>query len=155
MQRITISIEDDLLDELDAFMARSGATNRSEALRDLLRRGLARKASGNAQCVGVLSYTVDLSMRDLGRRVPQSRHEHHHMAVAALSVPLDHTVAVEVAVMRGPVETVENYANGLFAERGVRHGALSLVPISEEEEVHQHGDGSSHSHMHLKVRDSF
>ena len=155
MPRITISIEDDLLAELDQHMDRSGATNRSEAIRDVLRRALTRDAPQEADCIGVVSYTLDLATRDLGRRVPQTRHSRHDQAVAALSVPLDHSNAVEVTVMRGRVGDVEDYAHGLFAERGIRHGRLSLVPVEDVQEVHQHGTGAPHSHSHLKIRDGF
>lgn len=155
MQRITIAIEDELLAELDQQMDRSGATNRSEAIRDLLRRALTRDAPQNADCIGVVSYTLDLSTRDLGRRVPLTRHARHDQTVAAMSVPLDHSNAVEVTVMRGKVAEVEDYAHGLFAERGIRHGHLSLVPVEDVEEVHQHGSGEPHSHSHLTIKDGF
>ncbi len=155
MQRITIAIEDDLLAELDNHMDRSGATNRSEAVRDLLRRGLDRDTPPEADCVAVVSYTLDLSMRDLGRRVPQTRHARHDQAIATLSVPLDHAAAVEVTVMRGRVGDVEDYAHGLFAERGIRHGHLALVPVEEHEQTHRHGSGAPHSHSHLAIKDGF
>ncbi|MGZ9811163.1 nickel-responsive transcriptional regulator NikR [Pseudoroseicyclus sp. H15] len=155
MQRITIAIEDDLLAELDRQMERSGATNRSEAIRDLLRRALTRDAPQDADCIGVVSYALDLATRDLGRRVPHTRHSRHDQAVAALSVPLDHTNAMEVTVMRGRVADVEDYAHGLFAERGIRHGHLSLVPVEDVQEVHQHGSGKPHRHSHLTIKDGF
>lgn len=155
MQRITITIDDDLLAALDANMVRSGATNRSEALRDLLRRALDRPAPAEADCVGIVSYALDLSMRDLVRRVPLSRQAHHDRAVAALSVPLDHQAAVEVTVMRGLAGEVESYADNLFSERGVRHGRLSLVPVKTEFQTHGHGLQGAHVHSHLRVLDSF
>lgn len=155
MQRITITIEDALLEQLDAYMEQSGATNRSEALRDLLRRGLQPPAAPEAECVGIVSYTLDPTLRDLGRRVPKSRQEHHDRTVSALSVPLDHDAVVEVAVMRGSVGTVSAYANGLFMERGVSHGQLALIPVQTEVAFHNHGQGQGHTHTHLRVRDSF
>ena len=157
MQRVTVTIEPALLQQLDAHMSRSGATNRSEALRDLVRQGLAAKQppQEGAECVGVISYALDPTVRDLGRRVPQSRHRHHDRAVAAMSVPLDHAAAVEVAVMRGTVGDVSAYADGLFLERGIRHGRLSLIPVRTEIEFHEHGDGKPHSHSHLRVQESF
>ncbi len=154
MGRITISVEDELLAALDAFMERSGAGNRSEAVREILRRGLAPEAEPEAECVGVLSYTIDPAMRDLGRRVPQSRQERHDATVAALSAPLDHDASVEVAVMRGAVGEVRAYAESLFLERGVRHGRLALIPVRSEESVHRHG-GRRHRHRHLHVLDRF
>lgn len=157
MQRVTVTIETALLDELDAYMKHSGATNRSEAVRDLVRRGLNRETapSDNSECVGVISYALDPTVRDLGRRVPQSRHDQHDRAVAAMSVPLDHAAAVEVAVMRGSVGAVSAYAHSLFLERGIRHGQLSLIPVRTEVEFHDHGDGRPHHHSHLRVQEGF
>lgn len=155
MQRVTITIDDDLLGALDAFMQRSGAGNRSEALRDLLRRGLAPEAADDADCVAVLSYSLDPSLRELGRRVPMSRQDHHDSTVAALSVPMDHKTAVEISVMRGKVGEISDYANGLFLERGVRHGRLAMIPVEREVEFHLHGTGAPHSHSHFRVKDSF
>ncbi|TGD62126.1 nickel-responsive transcriptional regulator NikR [Tabrizicola sp. WMC-M-20] len=155
MQRVTITIDDDLLGFLDAFMQRSGAVNRSEALRDILRRSLAPEAPEDADCVAILSYSMDPSMRELGRKVPISRQQHHDSAVAALSVPVDHKTAVEVTVMRGKVGKVSDYANSLFLERGVRHGRLAMIPVEREVEFHLHGSGKAHSHSHFRVKDSF
>ncbi|MBL3570909.1 nickel-responsive transcriptional regulator NikR [Rhodovulum sp. BSW8] len=154
MQRITITIEDDLLEALDAFMDRSGASNRSEALRDLIRRGLDQDAPEAAECVGVVTYAMDPAQRDLGRLVPESRQQHHDAAIAALSVPLDHHAAVEVAVMRGTVGSVQAYANSLFLQRGVRHGQTVLIPVRTEVEFHLHGE-RAHTHDHLRVLDRF
>ena len=40
MQRVTITIDDELVGEIDAFMETRGYANRSEAIRDLARSGL-------------------------------------------------------------------------------------------------------------------
>lgn len=155
MQRITITLEDDLLAALDEFMNRSNSRNRSEALREMLRRGLEHSTPDTADCVGIISYTLDLTKRDLSRKVPRSRHDHHDKTIAALSAPLDHDTAVEVAIMKGHTGPIRDYANSLFTERGVRHGHLSLVPVKHELQQHTHAEGHAHQHSHLKVLESF
>lgn len=154
MHRITITIDDALLARLDALMAASGATNRSETLRDLLRRALEGPAPAAAECLAVLSCVVETGQRDLARRLPAHRQAHHDSALAALSVLIDHDAALEVIVARGRVGGIEGFANGLFLERGVRHGALALIPVARHVERHAHG-GQAHAHEHLRVRDSF
>lgn len=156
MERITVSMDAALLSRLDAYMAASGATNRSEALRDLVRRGLSDEADQrDSDCIAVISYALDPTQRDLGRRVPQSRHDRHDAAISAMSVPLDHTGAVEVAILRGKVGELSDYAHGLFLERGIWHGQVSLIPITVISEVHAHGPGEAHRHSHLRMRESF
>lgn len=156
MQRITITIEDDLMAELDAYMESSGAFNRSEAIRDLVRRGLAGRAkTGDALCYGIISYALDNSVRNLARRVPQTRLDRHDQTVAALSVPVDHSNTVDVVVMHGPLKDVTSYADALFLERGVMHGQVSLIPLAEETTFHSHGPGTAHAHVHRKVQETF
>ena len=116
--------------ELDGFMAATGGANRSEVIRDLVRRGLSSRpeAPVNASCYGVISCAVDQSVRNLSSRVPQSRLDHHDQTIAALSVPLDHSTSIEVTVMKGRVADVQHFAEGLFLERGVVHGTLGPHP---------------------------
>lgn len=156
MQRITITMDDDLVAELDAHIDASGAFNRSEAIRDLVRRGLAarNRDRDSAGCYGVVSYAIDHSVRDLGRRVPQGRLDRHDQTVAALSVPVDHSSTVDVVVMRGTVGSVTDYAEGLFLERGILHGALHLIPVEAEVHTHSHDDDAP-AHVHLRVQETF
>ena len=44
MQRVTITLDDDLMRELDGVIAERGYQNRSEAIRDLARTGLKQSA---------------------------------------------------------------------------------------------------------------
>ena len=43
MQRVTITLDDDLLETLDSLSQRRGYNNRSEAIRDILRSATARR----------------------------------------------------------------------------------------------------------------
>ena len=158
MQRITMTLTDDLAAELDRFMADSGAQNRSEAIRDLLRRGLLTRpdAPEAAPCLGVLSFTADHGLRNLGAKLSQGRLDRHDQTIAALSVPLDHHSSLEIAVMRGRLGEIRTLAEALFLERGVIHGHAALIPVAEDgaEPTHDHG-GSTPPHRHFRVQNSF
>ncbi|MGR7996746.1 nickel-responsive transcriptional regulator NikR [Xanthobacter sp. ZOL 2024] len=157
MQRTTITLDDDLAADLDAYMQATGAMSRSEAIRDLVRRGLSTRSGrpAEAHCFGIVSCTVDQAVRNLAARVPQGRLERHDQTVAALSVPLDHTTSIDIAVMRGHVADVSAYAEALFLERGVMHGALNLIPVVEDKVPHSHAEGTGTAHTHLRVRSGF
>lgn len=59
MKRITITIDDALLDAVDALVARKGYAGRSEAVRDLVRDAMKREAATDAPCIATLSYVYD------------------------------------------------------------------------------------------------
>lgn len=157
MHRITISIDDDLAEKVDAYMGVTGAMSRSEVIRDLVRRGLSARpdAPADARCFGILSCAVDQTVRNLAVRVPQGRLDRHDQIVTALSVPIDHSTSIDVTVMRGQVSEVASYAEALFLERGVMHGSLSLVPVTQDAAHHAHDDEPGHAHSHLRVATGF
>jgi CopG family nickel-responsive transcriptional regulator len=157
MQRVTITLTDEIADEIDRFMSASGAGNRSEAIRELVRRALTARpdAPADSQCLGVMVFTINQSNRSLAARVPQRRLDRHDQNLAALSVPLDHTTSLEVSVMRGTAGDVRHEADHLFAERGVMHGSLALVPVVETGPKHAHEDGDRANHAHLRVQAAF
>lgn len=157
MIRTTITLDEELTRDLDAFIARSGADNRSEAIRDLIRRGLATVPvqQPDLPCIGILSYAIDQTIPGLSRRIRESRLDRHDELIFAASVPVDHTSTIDLAVMRGTVGRVNAFAQALFLERGVRHGVVALTPIEEQVQHHAHGEGEPHPHVHLRVQEGF
>lgn len=157
MQRITLSLDDDLLATLDRHMKARRYASRSEALRDILREAQARErlqadsaGKGDGFCVATLAYVYDHETRDLGQRLTRVQHQHHDLQVATLHVHLDHHACLEVAVLRGPVKAVQALADDTVSQRGVRHGELHLIPAARARGRHSHG-GGSHDHEHIHV----
>ena len=66
MQRVTITLDDDLLEMLDALSQRRNYNNRSEAIRDILRDALAQETTQQhgTQGFAVLSYVYEHEKRD-------------------------------------------------------------------------------------------
>ena len=157
MQRITVTIDDELLEALDKVIAARGFQNRSEAIRDLTRAGMAElqnNASGNHEGVAALVYVFDHESRELAKRLTRSFHDHHDISLATMHVHLDHQSCLEVAVLRGSMRDIRHFAEHVVSERGVRHGRLVAVPVKVEAERHLHGERSSlHPHIHVREAD--
>jgi CopG family nickel-responsive transcriptional regulator len=136
MQRVTVTLDDDLMAELDSIIAARGYQNRSEAIRDLARAGIreaAQEAGSNKECVAALIYTYDHGARDLSKRLVQNFHGHHEMSLATLHVHLDHDNCMEVTVLKGSGKEVQHFADHIIAERGVRHGRLVMITSDQPE----------------------
>ena len=120
MQRVTVTLDDDLIGELDTFEAERGNANRSEALRDLARAGLQqfKQEGGAGACVAALVYTYDHEVRALASRLASTQHDHHDLSVATLHVHLDHQSCLEVAVLRGATGDVRHFSR-LLVELGM------------------------------------
>lgn len=151
MQRITITIDDDLLAAVDGLMAQRGYASRSETFRDILRDMIGRQSAGDAKadCIATLSYVFDHATRDLASRLTQAHHAHHDLSVASLHVHLDHESCLEVSVLRGATGSVTAFADTLATQRGVRHAHLHPIPVRVSAADHTHGERSTaHGHLH-------
>src|SRR5690242_6563780 len=143
MQRVTITLDDEPMAELDRLIALRGYQNRSEAIRDLARAGLRQAAvegGGAADCVAALVYVYDHNSRELAKRLTHAFHDHHALSLATMHVHLDHESCMEVTVLRGNTSEVQHMADHVIAERGVRHGRLVTVPVEIAADSHEHPD---------------
>ncbi len=150
MQRVTITLDDDLMADLDRIIAARGYQNRSEAIRDLARTGLEQasvEVARSRHCVAALVYVYDHHARDLPKRLTKGFHDHHDLSQATLHVHLDETNCMEVTVLKGKGSEVQAFANHVIAERGVRHGHVVYVPATEGmKHAHMHSHGIGHHH---------
>jgi CopG family nickel-responsive transcriptional regulator len=131
VQRITITIDDDLLAVVDDLAHRRGYGSRSEAIRDLIREASAHEqtsGSGETPCIATLTYVYEHETRDLARRLTTAQHHHHDLSVSTLHVHMDHEDCLEVSVLKGTVAEVRAFADAVTTQRGVRFGKLHVIP---------------------------
>ncbi len=148
MPRLTITVDDDFAAESDSFMSARGYANRSEAIRDLARSGLQQAAveiGGPRPCVAALIYIYNHEMRDLPKRLTRGFHHRHDLAQATLHMHLDHDSCLEVTLLKGRGSEVQELADHIIAERGVRHGHVVYLPADG---AHDRGRGESRGHAH-------
>ncbi len=156
MQRVTLTLDDELMETLDRYMEAGGHKNRSEAVRDLVRAGLLKKPENedNArQCMAALVYTYDHETRQLSKRLMDDHHSHTDLSIASLHVHVDEASCLEVSLLRGVKSEVEHFAQHVIGERGVRYGQLVVVPASAEEGARGHSHDHRHPDLHDKARE--
>jgi CopG family nickel-responsive transcriptional regulator len=131
MQRVTVTLDDDLMADLDRMVEEHGYQNRSEAIRDFARAGMqqaAHNAGAGGECVAALVYVYDHAARDLSSKLVKNFHGHHDMSLATLHIHLDNDTCIEITALRGQSREVQHFADHIIAERGVRHGRLVMIP---------------------------
>lgn len=150
MQRLTISLDDSIAAAIDSFMEKQGYSNRSEAVRDLVRDALVRSETAGPsthRCVAAVSYVYDYDGRDLAMRLDKAQHENHDLTISSMRTRLDHRHCMEVTLLRGHTDAVRKLAAQTMAERGVHFGQVNIVPIRDGGEEHRHDD-EGHHHVH-------
>jgi CopG family nickel-responsive transcriptional regulator len=152
MQRITISLEEELAQQFDELIARNGYVNRSEAVRDLIRERLGSTrlnlASAN-WCVATVTYVYDHHEHAMTARLMALQHQHHDLVVSSLHTHLDHDNCLETVILRGPTSAVQDCAGQMIALRGVRNGKIHALALSEQGRGHRHSDSALARHTHF------
>lgn len=155
MERITISLDEDLAREFDELIARRGYQNRSEAIRDILRSHLEQHRQvfeRVSHCVAALSYVYNHHERDLAERLTALQHRHHDLVVATMHVHLDHDHCLETVMLKGRAASLRSLADRTKAERGVRHSQLNVVSVATGDAHRLPGAHHHHGHLHLIPR---
>jgi len=128
LERISITIDPELLRRFENLLERRRLGNRSEAIRDLIRARLVEDevATGDGQTVASLTLVYDHEQRELARQLVDSGHAHHARVLSSLHVHLDDRLCLEVQVLKGSPAELRHYADRLIGLRGVKHGQLVL-----------------------------
>ena len=127
LQRFSVSLEGRLLDQFDRYIAARRYENRSEAVRDLIRKALVREEwEADKEVVGVITIVFDHHQRQLQDRLTGIQHAFHHDIVSATHIHLNHDDCLEVIIVRGRASRVRDLADQLIAVRGVKDGSLNM-----------------------------
>lgn len=152
MQRITISLEDELARALDAFLCARSYQSRSEGVRDLVRAAMTRHQDehpAHTHSVANLSYIYNRRVRSLASRLSDMQHAHHDLIASTTIVHLDHDYSLESVMLKGPTASIQSLADKVRAERGVRSSMLNMVGVHPGDR-HDHEGAHNHSgHAHL------
>lgn len=129
LTRITISLENTLLEAFDRSIEAKGYPTRSEAIRDLIRDRLVREEGEQAggEQVAVVTLVYDHQSRELAARLIDKQHHHHDLVVSTLHVHLGERHCLEIAVLRGQADSVRHLGNEMLATRGVLHGEIQFT----------------------------
>ena len=126
--RFCVSLDHHLLDDFDRHIARKKYTNRSEALRDLIRDNLVgQEWDENKETVGSITFVYDHHIRDLTNKLTDIQHRFQGIILSGMHVHLDHDHCLEVLVVRGKGSDIKKVSDALLSVKGVKHGKLTMT----------------------------
>ncbi|MBK7494062.1 MAG: nickel-responsive transcriptional regulator NikR [Candidatus Omnitrophica bacterium] len=126
MERYTITIPEDLLARYDSLIQSQGYTNRSEAIRDLVRDALIEEewADASEKVAATVTLVYDHHFAELAHRLTDLQHHHAGLVVVSTHIHLDNDNCLEVIILRGRCGEVRALAEKMIALRGVKHGKV-------------------------------
>ena len=127
--RFSVSLEDDLLEQFDRYCRGEQFATRSEAVRQLIRDTLTRRAweSESQDAVGTLTLVYDYHRSQLSDRLTQLQHDHTDLVVSTLHAHLTHDLCLEVIILRGPAVRLQKITSQLRGLKGIHKGELVMA----------------------------
>jgi len=134
LRRFSISMNADLLRQLDAMARSKGYASRSQAVADMVRAQLVEHLaeSGSQEIAGTLTLVYDHHRRGIQAALTEAQHDHNRLVVAVLHVHLNHNHCMEVLALRGQAGAVKEVADRLLTIKGVKHGKLTVTTTGRE-----------------------
>lgn len=132
--RFSVSVEQELLDKFDRYCRHEQFATRSEAVRQLIRETLTRRAweSESGDVAGTLTLVYDHHRPQLRDRLMDLQHQNTDLVVSAIHTHLSHAVCLEVIVLRGPAGRLRSIAAQLRGMKGIYKGELVMASAEPE-----------------------
>lgn len=126
VRRFSVSLDEKLLEQFDEHNRQRQYSNRSEALRDLIRKEfIQHEWEADKEVVGVISLVYDHHQHQLQEKITELQHDFHHQIISTTHVHMDHDNCLEVIIVRGSAGQVRGLSEKLIALRGVKDGHLA------------------------------
>lgn len=125
--RFGVSLEEKLLDRFDRLIRKKNYTNRSEALRDLIRQELVKKEwDEGGEVAGAITFVYNHHKRELLNKITDIQHDTQKVIISTQHIHLDHDNCLEIVAVRGKSKDVQKLTDQIKAVKGVKHCALSI-----------------------------
>ena len=126
--RFGISLESDLSKQFDALIKRKGYSNRSEAVRDLIRQDLVgQQWQDGDEIAGAITFIYDHHKRQLLNKITDIQHDFQKVIISSQHIHLDHDNCLEIVAVKGRPAEVLKLADLLKMLKGVKHGTLGIT----------------------------
>jgi CopG family nickel-responsive transcriptional regulator len=132
--RFGVSMDTKLLRDFDELISAMGYTNRSEAIRDLIRERLVRKEweLSDQETVGSITIVYSHDVRELTETLTALQHRFHRHIISTMHIHLDKHNCLEILVVRGKGSEIKKIAERLLSTKGVKHGKLTATTTGKK-----------------------
>ena len=137
--RFGVSMNQDLVDQFDKMITEQGYGNRSEAIRDLVRKALLEPNRLQLATVvaGTIVIVYDHHFTGLTDCLMELQHNCHHEIVSTMHVHLNHYQCLEIIVVRGVLEKLRQLCQQIQVQKGVLYAELSVTNVDDHNGLHK------------------
>ena len=127
VKRFGVSLEDDLLDNLDQYVKDNNFPNRSQAIRHIAASNLAEtKWKCNNIVAGAIVLMYDHHKADVGKKSNDIQHHYFDLILSSQHFHLSHDNCLEIVAVKGEAKRLTELADKLMGLKGVKHGKIVM-----------------------------
>jgi CopG family transcriptional regulator, nickel-responsive regulator len=129
VSRISISLEERLLTEIDWMVEKRGYQSRSQAISDMAENQLVdfKRHLGDEVMAGTITLFYDRSVRGLQKKLSDIQYRHIDEVISSLHVHLEEDKLMEVLLVQGPTDKLHAILDSMVVLQGVITGRLQLL----------------------------
>ncbi len=135
LKRFGVSIDEKLLRKFDDYIKSKSYKNRSEALRDLVRKELVNSQwadDSSGEVAGAIIIVYDHYQKELVDSLVNIQHDYHTIIISSQHVHIDHGTCLEIIAVKGRITDVFELEAKLKVVKGVKHALLAKSTLGEE-----------------------
>lgn len=130
LKRFGVSLEEEILLELDRLVERHNFPNRSQAIRYLIRSILVQeKIRDDQEVAGAIVIVYDHHKRDLLNKLMDVQHDYHDIILSTQHVHLSHDLCLETIALKGKATRLTELGNKVIPLKGIKHGKIVFTDI--------------------------
>jgi CopG family transcriptional regulator, nickel-responsive regulator len=129
VSRISISLPEKLLRDLDRMVKQRGFGSRSQAVNEMLHNALTEHSNevGGDVMVGIIALFYNNAVPGLQKQLADLQVRYIDEVISSLHVHLMDNKTMEVVLVQGPAPTLQMISDEMTAKRGVISGRIHLV----------------------------
>lgn len=125
--RFGVSLEKELLESLDKIINENQFSNRSQAIRFLIKSNIVKsKWESNSIVAGSITLVFQHHKSDLLQSITDIQHQYHEEILSSQHFHLDHDNCLEVIAVRGKAKRLNELADKLKGVKGINHGGITM-----------------------------
>ena len=132
---ISMSMNHDLLQKIDAIVRERSYSSRSEAIRDAIRSYLSDHELNELHSGNVTATITAISGQKnhiVDERLTRLRHDFDEIVTGNFHIHLAEPFCVEIFITEGPTHEVLSFVAKIKAMRGIQQVRYTLVPIDKK-----------------------
>ncbi|PAF50667.1 nickel-responsive transcriptional regulator NikR [Helicobacter sp. 13S00477-4] len=135
--RFSVSLHQNLLDELDIRITKNGYASRSELVRDMIREKLVEDAWSDPKSesgIGVLVIIYDHHQRELNQKMLEVQHHNNTFILCNTHIHMDDCNCLETIIIKGKPYEIEKVSLEIAGLKGVKFSKLTRASSFEKNE---------------------